>query len=132
MMKIYSALILMFALGIAIVSCSINELETDNKYNIKEGVPTVTNLEICLNENRIITRTGASETVEKTVNDIFVIAFNSAGKISSYREEEDQKVVSGGIYREINNSEGSGIIKGFTMYSGQEQTIYAIANVESV
>ena len=122
----------MFALGIAIVSCSINELETDNKYNIKEGVPTVTNLEICLNENRIITRTGASETVEKTVNDIFVIAFNSAGKISSYREEEDQKVVSGGIYREINNSEGSGIITGFTMYSGQEQTIYAIANVESV
>ena len=56
----------MFALGIATVSCSINELETDNKYNIKEGVPTVTNLEICLNENRIITRTGASETVEKT------------------------------------------------------------------
>ena len=80
MMKIYSALILMFALGIATVSCSINELETDNKYNIKEGVPTVTNLEICLNENRIITRTGASETVEKTVNDIFVIAFNSAGR----------------------------------------------------
>ena len=36
MMKIYSALILMFALGIATVSCSINELETDNKYNIKE------------------------------------------------------------------------------------------------
>ena len=127
----YLHITILLSLLALISSCTDENAIKSNGYDIEEGVPVVTSLKFGVEKNEVVTRSAASETIENTVTDLFVIAFNSSGNISSYRSEGG-KNVSGGKYYGTDSSvtgEGNGTISDFGMYSGQNQTIYAIANV---
>lgn len=123
---------LLFAMWAGTVtSCSDDEL-VQGSYQIKDGIPVTASLKFGVLESEIMTRTAATDEVENSVTDLFVIAFNASGRISSYRIENGENVL-GGIYYGTDQMAGgqSGTISNFTMYSGANQTIYAIANIDS-
>lgn len=127
----YLHIILLLSLVALISSCTDEDAIKSNRYDIKEGIPVITSLKFGVEENELVTRSAANETIENTVTDLFVIAFNSSGDISSYRSESGENVSGGKYYGTDSSVTGvkTGIIENFGMYSGQNQTIYAIANV---
>mgnify|MGYP000818249641 FL=1 len=126
-------LIYVWLLGLVAIltACADEEIVKTNKYDIEEGIPVITSLKFGIEKNELITRSAASETIENTVTDLFVIAFNSSGNISSYRSENGETVLGGKYYGTDSSVTGvkKGTINDFGMYSGQNQTIYAIANI---
>lgn len=126
-------LIYVWLLGLVTVltACVDEDIVKTNKYDIEEGIPVVTSLNFGVENSKVVTRSAASETIENTVTDLFVIAFNSSGNISSYRSENGENVSGGKYYGTDSSVTGveQGTINDFGMYSGQNQTIYAIANV---
>lgn len=133
-MKLVSYLYITILLSLLalISSCTDEDIIKRHNYNIEEGIPVVTSLKFGVEKNEVVTRSAASETIENTVTDLFVIAFNSSGNISSYRSENGETVLGGKYYGTDSSVTGveQGTINNFGMYSGQNQTIYAIANVE--
>lgn len=130
-MKLVSYLHITILLSLLALISSCTDEDIVKSYNIKEGVPVTTSLKFGVEKNEVITRSAASETIENTVTDLFVIAFNSSGSISSYRSENGSNVLGGKYYGTDSSVTGvnTGEIEGFGMYSGQNQTIYAIANI---
>ena len=127
----YLHITILLSLLALISSCTDEDIIKRHNYNIEEGIPVVTSLKFGVEKNEVVTRSAASETVENTVTDLFVIAFNSSGNISSYRSENGENVSGGKYYGTDSSVTGvkKGTIRDFGMYSGQNQTIYAIANV---
>lgn len=116
-----------------ICSCTDEEVVKSNNYDIEEGIPVTVSFKFGVSESDVVSRVAADEKVENTVTDLFVIAFNSSGNISSYRTESGNRV-SGGVFYDKGSSVvgvSNGTITGFTMLSGQNQTVYAVANVNS-
>lgn len=132
-MKLVSYLYITILLSLLalISSCTDEDIIKRHNYNIEEGIPVVTSLKFGVEKNEVVTRSAASEIIENTVTDLFVIAFNSSGNISSYRSENGENVSGGKYYGTDSSVTGveKGTISDFGMYSGQNQTIYAIANV---
>lgn len=132
-MKLVSYLYITILLSLLalISSCTDEDIIKRHNYNIEEGIPVITSLKFGVEKNEVVTRSAASETIENTVTDLFVIAFNSSGNISSYRSENGENVSGGKYYGTDSSVTGveKGTISDFGMYSGQNQTIYAIANV---
>lgn len=127
----YLHITILLSLLVLISSCTDEDIIKRHNYNIEEGIPVVTSLKFGVEKNEVVTRSAASETIENTVTDLFVIAFNSSGNISSYRSEGGENVSGGKYYGTDSSVTGvrKGTINDFGMYSGQNQTIYAIANV---
>ena len=127
----YLHITILLSLLALISSCTDEDIIKRHNYNIEEGIPVVTSLKFGVEKNEVVTRSAASETIENAVTDLFVIAFNSSGNISSYRSENGENVLGGKYYGTDSSVTGveKGTISDFGMYSGQNQTIYAIANV---
>ena len=127
----YLHITILLSLLALISSCTDEDIIKRHNYNIEEGIPVVTSLKFGVEKNEVVTRSAASETIENAVTDLFVIAFNSSGNISSYRSENGENVSGGKYYGTDSSVTGvkKGTIRDFGMYSGQNQTIYAIANV---
>lgn len=133
-MKLISRTYIVFLLSVFFIcSCTDEEIVKSGNYDIEEGIPVAVSLNFGVQKGELVTRTGANTTVENTVTDLFVIAFNSNGQISSYRSESGNNVSGGLFYDEESSVVGvtQGEITGFTMLSGAGQTIYAVANVNS-
>lgn len=115
-------------------SCVDEELVKSDQYDIVEGMPVHVSLKFGVEKSEIVTRTAADSGRENTVIDLFVIAFNSNGELSSYRIENGNETFGGIYYGSGSGATGvsQGTISNFTMYSGQGQTIYAVANVNSI
>lgn len=131
MRKMKLIYVCLLGLVIVLTACVDEDIVKTNKYDIEEGIPVVTSLKFGVENSKVVTRSAASETIENTVTDLFVIAFNSSGNISSYRSENGENVSGGKYYGTDSSVTGveQGTINDFGMYSGQNQTIYAIANV---
>lgn len=109
---IYLLSLLLFA-----ASCMDEELVKSNQYDIVEGVPVTVSLGFGVKESKLVeTRAAASDNAEQRVYSLFVIAFKSDGTISGSQ-----------MYDDIDQT-GSGQISGFSMTSGNNQQLFAVAN----
>ena len=109
---IYLLSLLLFA-----ASCMDEELVKSNQYDIVEGVPVTVSLGFGVKESKLVeTRAAASDNAEQRVYSLFVIAFKSDGTISGSQ-----------MYDDIDQT-GSGQIRGFSMTSGNNQQLFAVAN----
>ena len=118
---------ILFCMMPFISSCSDDEMVDSNNYNIKEGIPVAVSFNFGVSESKEVSR--AASSYENVVQNVFVIAFNSSGSISSYKMEDDQKSDEhGGILYDGQNA-SRGTITDFYMQSGSGQRIFAIANV---
>lgn len=128
--KLYTLLFLI--IGAIFCSCVDEDIVHGKKYNIAEGIPVEVSLGFGVTKSDIVTsRAAATEDQEKRVNDLFVIAFNHVGQLSSYRTENGEMIMGGIYYPDVNSSAIRGEISNFTMHSGEGQTIYAIANAST-
>ena len=118
---------MLFCMMPFISSCSDDEMVDSNNYNIKEGVPVAVSFNFGVSESKEVSR--AASSYENVVQNVFVIAFNSSGSITTYKMEDDQKSDEhGGILYDGQNA-SQGTITNFYMQSGNGQRIFAIANV---
>ena len=112
-------------------SCADDDIIKNNDYNIEEGLPVTASLKFGVAESQQVTRAAATETAERNVQNLFIIAFTSGGEISGNGSNTtDGSTASGKLYiRDVDNDTGRGTISNFRMLSGSGQTIYAIANI---
>lgn len=118
MINIKNICSLMLGCLFILASCTDDDLVNHKTYNIKEGVPVTMSLNYGVKQSAISTRSAQDATTERTVNRLFVIAFNQRGE------------VSGKVYSEDIVTEGHGSVQ-LEMKSGEGQQIFAVANPNS-
>lgn len=110
-------LIYVWLLGLVAILTACADEEIVKTYNIKEGVPVTVNLKFNVAASAVESRSAQDATVENNVQQLFVIAFKRNGDIS------------GKTYLStVNSSTGTVTLD---MYSGTEQQIFAVANLNS-
>lgn len=106
---------LLAALVVAMSSCSDDLGVNTGTRDIKEGIPVVVPLTFDVKGSQKVSRAAESDETEKTVNFLYVIAFNSNGTLDNH------------AYIDVNSALGEGTVN-FPMTTGNDKRIYAIGN----
>lgn len=106
---------LLATLVVAMSSCSDDLGVNTGTRDIKEGIPVVVPLTFDVKGSQKVSRAAESDETEKTVNFLYVIAFNSNGTLDNH------------AYIDVNSALGEGTVN-FPMTTGNDKRIYAIGN----
>lgn len=106
-------------LMIATVSCT-DEWLTQDGSGIREGVPVTVSLDLGVSSSKIVSRAAEKPETERTVNSVYIFAFNSDGSLDNKQLFTPRSSTNDCITN----------IK-FSMHSGSDKRIYAIANPTS-
>lgn len=107
--------LLLATLVIVISSCSDDLGVNTGKRDIKEGIPVSVPLIFEIEGSQQVSRAAESDETEKTVNYLYIVAFNHDGSLDNQ------------AYINVNNVSGSGQVD-FQMTTGSDKRIYAIGN----
>lgn len=108
-------LLILISMPAFMLSCKDDFAIEQSSRNIKEGIPVTIPLSVAVEGSKQISRAAQSDIAEKTINYLYVAAFNSDGTLDN------------NAYFEKNEATGSGEFQ-FGMTTGLDKRIYAIAN----
>ena len=118
MMKRYFTYVIACWAFLGMVSACADDWDTQRDGMIREGEPVIVSLNLGVSSSKIVTKAAQSDEVEKTVNRLYLFAFNSDGSLDSkqlYSEDELQP-------------RGDCLALSFSMHSGYGKKFYAIGN----
>lgn len=102
------------------LSACADDWDVRRGHVIQEGVPVTVSLDFGVSASKVVTRAAESEETERTVNRVYVFAFNSDGSL-------DNKM----LYSPSSSTSNCIELLDFPMHSGYDKRFYAVANPTS-
>lgn len=102
------------------LSACADDWDVRRGHVIQEGVPVTVSLDFGVSASKVVTRAAESEETERTVNRVYVFAFNSDGSL-------DNKM----LYSPSSSTLDCIELLDFPMHSGYDKRFYAVANPTS-
>lgn len=107
-------------LSLIVISSCTDEWFTQDDNVIREGIPVTVSFDLGVSSSKIISRAAETAETERTVNSVYVFAFNADGSLDNKQ-----------LFTPRSSTENCIENIEFSMHSGSDKRIYAIANPTS-